>query len=208
MLVAQSAGLIGAVVAVALLPAAVAGAVAVLASSVVRLVGLRHPPRSAPRLGALSWPSAWPSSSLRPSGSTSGERCEAGDHPPVRPRLAAGRRRARPLGWRTKSAELAAALGTTAGFVPQILGPLVERGWVDSVPGPTGGYESAVAPARGLGARRDRGRGGPDRHGRRVLVDRPCSDGGHCAMHQPWGRARAGLLDELGRTSLADLEVP
>ena len=42
-------------------------------------------------------------------------------------------------GGRVKSADLAAALDTTAGFVPQILGPLVERGWIAPVPGPTGG---------------------------------------------------------------------
>ena len=50
---AQAAGLVAAVTAVALVPAALAGAVAVAASSVVRLAGLRRPPRSAARLGAL-----------------------------------------------------------------------------------------------------------------------------------------------------------
>jgi len=111
-------------------------------------------------------------------------------------------------GNRMKSAELAEALGTTAGFVPQILGPLVERGWVTSVPGPTGGYESAVGPGRISVLDVIEAVEGPTVTGRCVLVDRPCSEGGHCALHQPWGRARAGLLDELGRTSLADLEVP
>ena len=52
-LTAQAAGLVGAGVAVALVPAALAGALALAASSIVRLVGLRRPPRSAPRLGAL-----------------------------------------------------------------------------------------------------------------------------------------------------------
>ena len=111
-------------------------------------------------------------------------------------------------GTRMKSAELAAALGTTAGFVPQVLGPLVERGWVASVPGPTGGYESTVAPERLSVLDVIEAIEGPTVSGRCVLVDRPCSEGGHCALHQPWGRARAGLLDELGHTSLADLEVP
>ena len=45
---------------------------------------------------------------------------------------------------RLKSSDLAAALGTTAGFVPQVMGPLVRHGWVHSVPGPTGGYEPLV----------------------------------------------------------------
>ena len=43
--------------------------------------------------------------------------------------------------------------------------------------------------------------------GRCVLVDRPCGQTDLCALHLPWARARAGLLDELGRISLADLEV-
>ena len=76
------------------------------------------------------------------------------------------------------------------------------------MPGPTGGYESAVAPARLSVLDVIEAVEGPTVTGRCVLVDRPCSDGGHCALHQPWGRARAGLLDELGRTTLADLEVP
>jgi len=42
---------------------------------------------------------------------------------------------------RLKSVDLADALGTTAGFVPQVMAPLVRAGWVRSVPGPTGGYE-------------------------------------------------------------------
>jgi Rrf2 family transcriptional regulator, iron-sulfur cluster assembly transcription factor len=111
-------------------------------------------------------------------------------------------------GGRMKSAELAEALGTTAGFIPQVLGPLVERGWVASVPGPTGGYEAAVAPARLSVLDVIEAVEGPTVTGRCVLVDRPCSEGGHCTLHQPWGRARTGLLDELGRTPLADLEVP
>ncbi len=111
-------------------------------------------------------------------------------------------------GGRMKSAELAEALGTTAGFVPQILGPLVERGWVTSVPGPTGGYEAAAAPERLSVLDVIEAVEGPTVTGRCVLVDRPCADAGHCALHQPWGRARAGLLDELARTTLADLELP
>ena len=111
-------------------------------------------------------------------------------------------------GGRMKSAELAAALGTTSGFIPQILGPLVERGWVTSVPGPTGGYESALAPERLSVLDVIEAVEGPTATGRCVLVDRPCTDDGHCAMHKPWARARAGLIEELGRTNLSEMEVP
>jgi Rrf2 family iron-sulfur cluster assembly transcriptional regulator len=111
-------------------------------------------------------------------------------------------------GGRMKSTALAEALGTTAGFVPQVLGPLVERGWIVSVPGPTGGYESAVVLDRLSVLDVIEAIEGPTTTGRCVLADRPCNVDGQCALHQPWSRARAGLLDELGRTTLAELEVP
>ena len=41
---------------------------------------------------------------------------------------------------RVKASLLAEELGTTVSFVPQVLGPLVRAGWVQSDPGPTGGY--------------------------------------------------------------------
>jgi len=110
-------------------------------------------------------------------------------------------------GARMKGAELAALLGTTAGFVPQVLGPLVERGWVSSVPGPTGGYQSAVPAARLSVLDVIEAIEGPTDTGRCVLVDRPCSGAGPCALHHPWARARAHLLAELERTPLTDLEV-
>ena len=43
-----------------------------------------------------------------------------------------------------KSGDLAAALGTTPGVVPQVMGPLVRAGWVRSEPGPCGGYRPLV----------------------------------------------------------------
>lgn len=110
-------------------------------------------------------------------------------------------------GGRMKSADLAAALDTTAGFVPQVLGPLVERGWIASVPGPTGGYQAAIAPERLSVLEVIEAVEGPTLTGRCVVVDRPCSQAGHCTLHHPWSRARAGLLEELSRTTLADLEV-
>ena len=110
-------------------------------------------------------------------------------------------------GGRMKSADLAAALDTTAGFVPQILGPLVERGWIVSVPGPTGGYQATVAPERLSVLEVIEAVEGPTVTGRCIVVDRPCNQAGHCTLHHPWSRARAGLLEELSGTTLADLEA-
>jgi Rrf2 family transcriptional regulator, iron-sulfur cluster assembly transcription factor len=110
-------------------------------------------------------------------------------------------------GHRMKAARLAEVLGTTAGFVPQILHPLVARGWVASEPGPTGGY-TRVAPLESISVLEViEAVDGPTVTGRCVLEDRPCTEIGPCALHHPWSRARAHLLDELGATRLSDLDV-
>src|SRR5262245_64191909 len=49
-------------------------------------------------------------------------------------------------GEQLKAADLADRLETTAGFVPQVVGPLVKAGWVRSDPGPTGGYVLVASP--------------------------------------------------------------
>jgi Rrf2 family iron-sulfur cluster assembly transcriptional regulator len=103
---------------------------------------------------------------------------------------------------RVKSAALAEELGTTPGFIPQVMGPLVRAGWIRSVPGPTGGYEPLVA----LGAlsvlevieQID----GPTDTGRCVVAERACDASEPCALHVAWARARGEL-----RTSLAGLTL-
>lgn len=51
-----------------------------------------------------------------------------------------------------KGKDLALLVGATDHFLPQVMSPLVRRGWVVSEPGPRGGYrlsrplESSVIP--------------------------------------------------------------
>ena len=109
---------------------------------------------------------------------------------------------------RLKSVELADALDATPGVVPQALGPLVRLGWVRSVPGPTGGYES-VKPLNELNVLQvieliD----GPTDNGRCVVAGRDCDAGDWCALHESWARARGELLHSLGGTSLASIGGP
>lgn len=108
-------------------------------------------------------------------------------------------------GRRMKAAELAEVLGTTPGFVPQILHPLVAEGWVGSEPGPTGGYVGLTPLAEISVLEVIEAVEGPTVDGRCVLVDRPCAEAGTCALHHPWASARAELLAELGRSRLCDL---
>jgi len=108
---------------------------------------------------------------------------------------------------RMKGPELAEKVGSTAGFVSQVLTPLVRAGWVRSDPGPSGGYAltvrlEAVSVLAVIEAVE-----GPTDKGRCVLADRPCDESGPCALHVPWTRARRQLLDELDAVSVADASM-
>lgn len=106
-------------------------------------------------------------------------------------------------GRRVKASELAEMLGTTTGFVPHVVGPLVERGWVRSEPGPTGGYLcrsslDALSVLEVIEAVE-----GPTDSGRCVVADRPCDTSEPCALHAPWLEARERLLEALAGTPVS-----
>lgn len=109
-------------------------------------------------------------------------------------------------GERTKAAALAGRVGTTPGFLSQAMAPAVARGWVRSEPGPTGGYTAVVDPSTVSVLDVIEAVEGPTDTERCVLEDRACTAGGLCGLHRPWAAARAQLLAELRRTSLASLE--
>ena len=105
---------------------------------------------------------------------------------------------------RVKGPTLADAVGSTPGFVAQVLNPLVRQGWVRSDPGPSGGYSLAAGLESVSVLAVIEAIEGPTDSGRCVLADRPCSETGTCALHVPWTRARAQLLQELAATSVAE----
>jgi Rrf2 family protein len=98
-----------------------------------------------------------------------------------------------------KGADLAAAVGTTRHYLPQVMRPLVEVGWVGSDPGPTGGYrlldkidgasvwDLLVAVERSID------------DGRCVLTGKSCQEDVTCSVHHAWKKARATLQRELER---------
>lgn len=106
---------------------------------------------------------------------------------------------------RWKAAELGARIGTTPGFLSQVLTPLVQAGWVRSEPGPTGGYTAATDLDTINVLEVIEAVEGPSEGERCVLDDEPCSGERPCALHVPWTRARGQLVAELRRTPLASL---
>lgn len=104
---------------------------------------------------------------------------------------------------RLKGPALAEAVGSTSGFVSQVLTPLVRRGWVSSDPGPAGGYTLTVDLGELSVLAVIEAVEGPTDSGRCVLADRPCSESGSCVLHVPWLRARAQLQAELATTPVA-----
>ncbi|MFV0257556.1 MAG: RrF2 family transcriptional regulator [Acidimicrobiales bacterium] len=108
---------------------------------------------------------------------------------------------------RVKGSTLADAVGSTPGFLSQVVNPLVRAGWIRSDPGPTGGYSLAVDLADVSVLAVIEAIEGPTDDGNCVLIDRPCGDSGPCAIHEPWSRALECLVAELAGTSVADAEL-
>lgn len=117
---------------------------------------------------------------------------------------------AEPVTWRSE--ELAPAVGTTAGFLSQVLAVLVHRGWVHSSFGPGGGYRYTFPPTPPSVLEVITAIEGPLREDDCVLhTGVPCAivtGGTVCALHEGWLRARVALLEALAGTSALETELP
>ncbi|MEM9609895.1 MAG: Rrf2 family transcriptional regulator [Actinomycetota bacterium] len=108
-------------------------------------------------------------------------------------------------GERIKGRALAERLDTTAGFLAQVMHPLVQAGWVRSDPGPTGGYRCDVDIADLTVLEVIEAVEGRTESGRCVVVGRNCDDAEPCALHLAWVGARRRLLESLDETSMASV---
>ncbi len=97
--------------------------------------------------------------------------------------------------------KLAALIGTTTPFVAQVVTPLVQAGWLDSRPGPTGGYGLAADPTAITILEVVEVIEGPIANGKCVLAGGPCSED-ICSVHDAWIEAREAL-----RKAFADVAV-
>ena len=106
---------------------------------------------------------------------------------------------------RRGGAALGEQVGASAAYLAHVVAPLTRAGWVTSVPGPTGGYESVVdldtVSLHDLIELVE----GPTDDGRCVLVDRPCGTPDVCAARARGPAARGALTAELSAISLAQI---
>jgi Rrf2 family protein len=104
-----------------------------------------------------------------------------------------------------KRIELAERVGTTDGFISQVMNPLVRRGWVASERGPSGGYRMNADASSITVLDLIEAVEGPTDDGRCVLRGTPCPAREQCALHDAWTRARGALLAQLTGTTVSDL---
>jgi Rrf2 family protein len=96
---------------------------------------------------------------------------------------------------------LAERIETTSPFLPQVLGPLVKAGWVESQPGPGGGYRLAVSLADVSLLDVIETVEGPTETGMCVLREGPCPGTERCPVHEAWLSARTELKERLAAMS-------
>lgn len=103
-----------------------------------------------------------------------------------------------------KGKDLADRIGTTAPFIPHVMKPLVDVGWVGSDRGPTGGYRLSADLERTSVLSLIEAMEGPTADGTCVLHGAPCPATDHCALHDAWTRASTALLKELSSTHIVE----
>jgi len=99
---------------------------------------------------------------------------------------------------------LAEALETTRQYLPQIMNSLVKARWVQSTPGPHGGYQLLFALEEVSVLELIEVMEGPTANETCVLTGEICPQTKLCALHGAWQHAMEALIRELGHMSLAE----
>ncbi len=100
-------------------------------------------------------------------------------------------------GVKRSGAELSASIGTTAAFLPQVIAPLIDNGWITSERGPGGGYALTEASVDVSLFDILEATQGPTVDGRCVLRDQPCPGSEACDVHAAWTAAREVFVERL-----------
>lgn len=107
-------------------------------------------------------------------------------------------------GSRLPGREIAELIGTTTPFISQVVNPLVQHGWLDSKPGPAGGYGLTTDPRAITILDVVELVEGPIANGTCVLAGGPCGDSGFCSVHDAWIDAREALRDAFAQVAVVD----
>jgi Rrf2 family protein len=108
---------------------------------------------------------------------------------------------------RRKSREIAEEMDIPSRYLPQILANLVEHGILTAEAGPSGGYLLAKPPGEITLLDVVEAAEGPIRLDQCVLRGGPCDWDTSCPVHVPWNRAINALMEELAKTTFADLAL-
>lgn len=108
---------------------------------------------------------------------------------------------------RVSGPDLADMLQTSVQYLPQVMSPLVHRGWIESTRGPHGGYH-LIADLNDISVLDliETMEGTTDTN-TCVLRGGTCDISNPCALHGAWSRARDALLHELASMSLAETQA-
>lgn len=106
---------------------------------------------------------------------------------------------------RMTASAVAGDINASRQIVPKLMEPMVKAGWVDSTPGPSGGYVLGVDLEDISLLDLIEAVEGPTDNRRCVLRGTECPAIEPCAIHDAWVPARDALLDKLRATSIADI---
>lgn len=95
------------------------------------------------------------------------------------------------------SISMAEELGTTFGYLTQVLRPLVEAGYLTSSRGPNGGYRLSAKAASLSVLDTIECMEGPTDDGVCALRGSTCDASNPCSLHDAWTSARSALITEL-----------
>ncbi|MDJ0925787.1 MAG: Rrf2 family transcriptional regulator [Acidimicrobiia bacterium] len=107
---------------------------------------------------------------------------------------------------RLTGSDLAQLIETTGPFMSQVVAPLVQAGWVESRPGPTGGYALAVDPRTVSFLELIETIEGPLDNETCILEGGPCGTDEHCSLHTAWSSARGAMRNSFSAIPIVDGE--
>lgn len=107
-------------------------------------------------------------------------------------------------GVKLSGAALSSSIGTTTSFLPQVVAPLIDHGWVISERGPGGGYALTHDSVEASLFDVLEATQGQTVNGRCVLREQPCPGSQVCDVHAVWTAARNVLVEGLRKIPVVE----